>query len=195
MRLWERGELLREAPDSGARRFPLRLTLKTPAADDITWRFDTVRAWVAAISATPHIRLEWQETRHRVQGAQRLPASAWVDSLDEALAWIGKRAEHARFRALHAETATRQPLLLPWLERRPLRALELAAEWSRLLDVVAWLQAHPRPGVYLRQVDLSGIHTKFIESQRGVLAELLDLALPAEAIDPARLFIKQNDST
>ena len=54
----------------------------------------------------------------------------------------------------------------------PLRALELAAEWSRLLDVVSWLQAHPRPGVYLRQVDLPGIHTKFIESQRGVLADL-----------------------
>lgn len=186
MRLWERGELLREGLDSGTSRFPLRLTLKTPTSDDITRRFDAVRAWVAAIAATPHVRLEWQETRHRVQGSQRLPASAWVDRLDDALAWIGKRAEHARFRALHAETAARQPLLLPWLAKRPLRALELAAEWSRLLDVVAWLQAHPRPGVYLRQVDLPGIHTKFIESQRGVLAELLDLALPAAAIDPSR---------
>ncbi|HNH64585.1 MAG TPA: DUF2220 family protein, partial [Thauera aminoaromatica] len=142
-------------------------------------------------SATPHVRLEWQETRHRVQGSQRLPASAWVDRLDDALAWIGKRAEDARFRALHAETAARQPLLLPWLHKRPLRALELAAEWSRLLDVVAWLQAHPRPGMYLRQVDLPGIHTKFIESQRGVLAELLDLALPAAAIDPARTGAQQ----
>ena len=186
MRLWERGELLREGLNAATSRFPLRLTLKTPGPDDITRRFDAVRAWIAAISATPHVRLEWQETRHRVQGSQRLPASAWVDRLDDALTWIGKRAEHARFRALHAETATRQPLLLPWLAKRPLRALELAAEWSRLLDVVAWLQAHPRPGVYLRQVDLPGIHTKFIESQRGVLAELLELALPAAAIDPAR---------
>ena len=228
MRLWERGELLREGlpqgngelpraclpeeggegaqpceqpSDAGAdttaelpasrNRFPLRLTLKAPSPDDITRRFDAVRAWVAAISATPHVRLEWQETRHRVQGSQRLPASAWVDRLDDALAWIGKRAEHARFRALHDETATRQPLLLPWLAKRPLRALELAAEWSHLLDVVSWLQAHPRPGVYLRQVDLPGIHTKFIESQRGVLAELLELALPAAAIDPARTGAQQ----
>jgi hypothetical protein len=176
---------------AGRSRFPLRLTLKTPGSDDITRRFDAVRAWVAAISATPHVRLDWQETRHRVQGSQRLPASAWVDTLDDALAGIGKRAEHARFRALHAETAMRQPQLLPWLEKRPLRALELAAEWSRLLDVVAWLQARPRPGVYLRQVDLPGIHTKFIESQRGMLAELLDLALPAAAIDPTRTGAQQ----
>ena len=50
---------------------------------------------------------------------------------------------------------------------------------------MAWLQAHPRPGIYLRQVDMPGIHSKFIEAQRGVLAELLDLALPAAAIDTA----------
>ena len=75
--------------------------------------------------------------------------------------------------------------MLPWLQRQPLRALSLAEVWPKLLALVAWLQAHPRPGIYLRQVDLPGIHSKFIEAQRGVLAELLDLALPAETIDVA----------
>lgn len=176
----------RAAHQVTASRFPLRLTLKTPGSDDITRRFDAVRTWVAELSATPRLRLEWQEVRHRVQGSQRLPASAWVDSLDDALEWLGKRQEDSRFRALYATTAVRQPRLLPWLEKRPLRALELTDDWPRLLDVVAWLQAHPRPGLYLRQVDLPGVHTKFIESQRSVLAELLDLALPLEAIDAGR---------
>ena len=76
-----------------------------------------------------------------------------------------------------------QPALLPWLQRQPRRALALAEVWPQLLDVVAWLQAHPRPDIYLRQVDLPGIHSKLIEAQRGVLSELLDLALPAEAIN------------
>ena len=74
-----------------------------------------MRAWVVAISATPHVRLEWQETRHRVQGSQRLPASAWVDRLDDALAWIGKRAEHARFRALHAAVDGRRGIGHAWV--------------------------------------------------------------------------------
>jgi hypothetical protein len=52
-----------------------------------------------------------------------------------------------------------------------------------LLAIVAWLQAHPRPGIYLRQVDIPGVHSKFIEAQRGVLGEWFDLALPPEAID------------
>ena len=50
---------------------------------------------------------------------------------------------------------------------------------------MTWLQVHPRPGIYLRQVDLPGIHSKFIERHKGVLAELFDLALPREAIDTA----------
>lgn len=47
--------------------------------------------------------------------------------------------------------------LLTWMSRRPLQALELADRWERLLAVVAWLQANPRPGVYARQVDAPGV--------------------------------------
>jgi hypothetical protein len=65
-----------------------------------------------------------------------------------------------------------------------MRALELSNEWSLLLEIVAWLQAHSRPGVYLRQVDIPGVHSKFIEAHRGVLVELLDIVLPPAVIDP-----------
>jgi len=190
LQLWERGSLLRQAA-SGESGFPLRLTLKGPASSDITNRFDAVRAWSAELAATPRVRLEWQEIRHRVQGTQRLPASAWIDCIDDALAWLGKKAEWDRFVALVSETRRAQPDLLPWLERRPLQALELAGDWARLLAVVQWLKDHPRPGIYLRQVDLPGVHTKFIESHRSVLAELLDLALPPHAIDATRTGVAQ----
>ncbi len=46
MRLWERGELLRDAV-TGKVRFPLRLPFKPPGSADIADRFDAVRAWAA----------------------------------------------------------------------------------------------------------------------------------------------------
>jgi len=52
-----------------------------------------------------------------------------------------------------------------------------------LLDVVDWVEQHPRPGVYLRQVDIAGVHSKFIEAHRGVLIQWLDRVLPPEAVD------------
>lgn len=184
-RLWERGELLRALVGGESRcscHFPLRLTLKGPDSSELAERFDAVRQWVAALAATPRLRIEWREFKHRVLGAQRLPQSLWLDTVDEALVMIGKRGEAARFLALFAQTAGRNDALLAWLVKRPLSALELADDWPRLLDVVDWMVAHPRPGLYLRQVDLPGIHSKFIEAHRGVLAELFDLALPASAV-------------
>ncbi len=190
VRLWERGELLRDVV-KGNVRFPLRLTLNTPGSVDITGRFNEVRAWAAELAADSHFRLEYQEIRHRVQGAQRLPACVWVDTIEDALNWLGKRREKERFLTLISVTRQANPALLPWMEKRPLQALELADEWVRLLAVVEWLMKHPRPGIYLRQVDLPGVHTKFIESHRGVLTELFDLALPNDAIDITKTGVSQ----
>lgn len=181
MRRWDQGELLAELATPGER-FPLRLGLRGPSSAELSQRFDEVRAWAAELQRSAGCRLVMREVRHRVIGTNSLPGEAWVDTLDDALRLVGKGREARAFRAL-LQATQQQPALLPWLQQHPLRALALAEAWPQLLDVVGWLQAHPRPGLYLRQVDLPGIHSKFIEAQRGVLAELLDLALPAQAID------------
>lgn len=183
-RLWDRGELLRDLLD-GEPRFPLRLRLKGPDASDIADRFQAVRAWVALWEDQPPLRLEWRQTRHRVQGTQSLPVAAWLGDADAAIAWLGRHQDRQRFVSVVAATRIAAPALLPWLARRPLQGLDLSPVWPQLLAVVDWVCRHPRPAVYLRQVDLPGVHSKFIESHRGVLAELLDLALPAQAIDAA----------
>lgn len=188
-RLWDKGRLQACLADEEQALFPLRLTLQIPASAELSERFDAVRTWIAELrqgeknAAQRGYRLVMREVRHRVIGANLLPCEAWLDTPDDALALAGKQREAERFKALMVSTKSRQPSLLAWLAKRPLRALELAEDWPRLLAVVGWLQAHPRPGIYLRQVDLPGVHSKFLEANRGVLTELLDLALPAGAID------------
>src|SRR5690606_39500510 len=63
-----------------------------------------------------------------------------------------------------------------------LTALEHAAHWPAVLSVLEWFAAHPRPGLYLRQLDIPGVDTKFIEAHRGLLMELLDVVLPEAAV-------------
>ena len=183
--------------DAETRLFPLRLSLRTPRSNDLSERFDAVREWSAGLqqgrrsgaagavgsTSSGGYRLVLREVRHRVIGQNSLPDEAWVDTLADALQLIGKGREAKAFAALLADARARQPALLPWLQQHPQRALALAAVWPQLLALVGWMQGHPRPGVYVRQVDLPGIHSKFIEAQRAVLGELLDLALPADAID------------
>jgi len=181
-KLWNRGEILASLV-AGDSLFPKRLMLKVPTSSEMTDRFDEVRTWVGEILAMSHCRVEMREFKHRVFGANAVPHELWIDSVDDALALIGKRRDVARYTALIVQTTERQPQLLDWLAKRPMRALELGDDWPLLLEIVAWLLAHPRPGVYLRQVDIPGVHSKFIEAHRGVLAELLDIVLPPEAID------------
>ena len=186
-KLWKQGKLLAALCDA-LPAFPLRLPLKGPDSRALSEDFVAVRAWSAALldgaakQGRAGYRVVLRDVRHRIIGNNRLPAEIWLDTPDDAFALIGHRGEAQAFRAVIACVRERDPLLLPWLARRPLKALELSDEWSRLLDVVAWLRAHPRPGCYLRQVDLPGIDTKFMEQHQGVLAELFDLALPSSAI-------------
>ncbi len=185
LKLWHRGLLLASIAEAESV-FPRRLTLKCPNSQALSNHFPEVRDWIARLTAAAGCyRIEWKPVRHRVLGANQVPSGIWIDTLEDALGLIGKRSAAETFAALLAQARRQQPQLVPWLVRRPLRALALAEDWPQLLAIVAWLQAHPRPSIYLRQIDLPGVHTKLIEKHRAVLAELLDLALPAEAVDAA----------
>lgn len=171
--------------------FPLRLSVKAPTAAELTDSFEAVREWTAALTAMPHVRIEWREVRHRVHGLQRLPRQVWIDSLNDALTVLGKRRDAERLTQLADRTRMTIPSLLPWLARSPLQAIELAEHWSALLAVVRWVIEHPRPGIYFRQVDVAGIHSKFIETHRAVLSDLLNLALPTDAIALDQIGVSQ----
>ncbi|HMB15024.1 MAG TPA: DUF3322 domain-containing protein, partial [Pelovirga sp.] len=185
IRLWDRGLLL-SALVSGEELFPRRLTFKTPTSRQLSDSFAEVRTWIARLTAlSGNYRIEWRRVSHPVLGSNDIPAAIWIDTLDDALAFIGKGRSAEQFRTLMEMARQQQPELLLWLAKRPLKGLELAADWPVLLRIVDWLAKNPRPGIYLRQLDLPGVHTKFIEGHRGVLAELFDLVVPKEAIDAA----------
>jgi hypothetical protein len=181
-KLWDRGELLVPLV-TGESLFPKRLMLKVPTSAEIADHFDDVRVWIGELRAVSFCRVEMREFRHRIFGANAVPQAIWIDTDRDALALIGKQRAAARFAGLVEVTQKLEPRLLFWLAKRPLQALELADDWRRLLEIVAWTEKHPASGMYLRQVDIPGVHTKFIEAHRGVLSELLDLVLPPETID------------
>ena len=192
-KLWDKGTLLSELVNQWVNgksespgSFPRRLRLQSPATSELSARFEDARIWAEGLRlGSRHYRLVERDVRSPVLGSNRIPDEAWLDTLQDALTLISKTKDAARFAELVRITKIQQPTLLPWLEKRPHVALELNEVWQRLLNVVGWLQAHRHPGIYLRQVDIVGVDSKFIESHRSVLADLFDLALPPEAIDRA----------
>jgi hypothetical protein len=185
---WRRGDIL-AARVTGEPLFPLRVRLRGPSAREIAERFGDVGDWVRALNAASRaargfgFELESEEVRSRVHGANTLPVAAIVPTEADALRLIRQVAAADRFQALADATLRRYPALRDWLARRPLAVLDHAARWGEVLAVLDWFTAHPRPGLYLRQLDIPGVDTKFIETHRVLLPELLDLVLPETAVD------------
>lgn len=186
-RRWRRGELLASRV-TGVSPFPMELRVRGPSPRELTDDLGAVRAWVQELRAAERgqrghgFELRWKTVRNRVHGSNEIPDAALVPSADDALRMLRRRRDAERFDALVVATRARCPALVEWLTRRPLTALEHADEWPQLLAVVAYFQEHPRPGLYVRQLDIPGVDTKLIEQRRRLLAELLDEALPAEAV-------------
>lgn len=195
-RLWERGELLSAALLGDESLFPLEIRLKRPAARDVTERFGVVMEWVDTLRSGSRkgrgfgYELRWQAVNNRVHGSNELPVAAVIPSIEDALKLIGRQAEAKRAQALTSVILERQPPLKEWIARRPLAVLEFAEDWQRLLAVVDWFTAHPRSGLYLRQLDIAAVDTKFIEGRRALLSELLDTVLPEEAIEPSETGVR-----
>src|SRR6056297_892259 len=197
-KLWDKGLML-GPPETIEARFPMPLRLKRPRPADLNERFNQVRDWVEALAAADRNRrgfgyaIEWKTVNHRIHGSNRLPAGVVIPSREDALKLIGKTAAAATFKKLQAQIVGEFPDLADWLARRPLTALEHAEEWPRLLAVLAWFRQHPRPGLYLRELDIEGVDTKFIEQRRKLIGELLDQVLESRHIDTAATGVKGFD--
>jgi hypothetical protein len=185
---WRRGDIL-TARVTSEPLFPLRVRLRRPSAREIVDRFGEVGDWARSLNAASRdargfgFELEHAEVRSRVHGANALPVAAIIPSEADALRLIRQSAAADRFQALVDATVSRYPVLRDWLARRPLTALDHASRWDEVLAVLDWFTAHPRSGLYLRQLDIPGVDTKFIEARQALLSQLLDLVLPEAAVD------------
>ena len=100
---------------TGEALFPYRLRLKRPGPSEVSHRFPEVRAWIADLrtgEATGY-RIEWRAVNFRDVGGNPVPVGACrVDSPDDALRLIDRRAAADRLLALVDTTRRRQPALL-----------------------------------------------------------------------------------
>jgi hypothetical protein len=187
LRLWETQAFLKSWL-AGAAFEPLEFPLGLPAGRALLHRFAEVQVAIKTLKAGSKDTLGYgyvlceEAIANRQVGAQFLPRRARIETPGDFLKLIGKRQAFGHFERLVAETRERLPELGTFLGDRPLIALAHEAHWSRLLSVCAYFKAFPRPNRYLRQLDVPGIDTKFIEKHKPLLEKLLPLVLPPETV-------------
>jgi hypothetical protein len=197
LRPWSNGHFLRCWLD-GQNIFPLEIHFKTPSGRKLSHDFRSVRAWIAGLkenSATVKgygYTIFCKSINHRQLGPQQIPDYIFFKTKETWLKFIAKKKDFNDFRHLTKETRRRLPELMAFLAQKPLTALEHQADWSRLITVCKWFSKHPKPDIYLRQLDIAGIDTKFIESRKRILAALLEWVLDDSQINRAVTGLSQN---
>jgi hypothetical protein len=138
------------------------------------WR-DVTRHW----SSDSH-RVEWV-TRRWPSGEQSIPHRLVVPSAAAAAELLGIHAQWERLLARYALWRADFPELSA--QSVVLRICDEVlggysdADFMRLMRLLSWLRANPCSGMYLRQLPVEDIDTKWIEARRGVVADLARLLL------------------
>ena len=178
---WDRGQLLREAIDpSGV--YPRRRVLKRPSATELRGDYAAAREWAARLfAAEGPFSLETVDVGRTTIGSNRLPAVAVFASVEDEIEFAGKQRETKQFLSLAAELGGLDPALQAWTAKRPKQLLVLGQDALLAARVALWLRDHPSPAVYVRQLRLPGVHTKFIEAHRRTIDEMVESLRPGLA--------------
>lgn len=165
-----------------------RQVLADPAAA-AAW----VRGWAGRTLPTG-ISVDWEDRTWRSVGTQRVPVRIVAQSPEDLAGFVGGpeardwRAIAERVGRIRELGSVRRPSGLPAgeapsgdhpdplsaaLRRNAHRLTTLPdAEFSRLLEVTAWLGSRPVTGLRPRQLPIRGVDSKWFSTHRTVLAAL-----------------------
>ncbi len=183
-RRWGSGRYLR-AYARGEGWEPVVLPVKGPNADELLHRFEEVRKWVAAFQAGADrsLQIEYRTVGGRHVGANRIPARVRVPDFASLCSVLGTAGEVRVLDQLMARTKSEMPLLAAWSADHPLVLLEHRDVWSRVLATTQWIAGRDTQRTYVRQIDVEGVDTKFVERHQKLLSEVLPLVLSPERVE------------
>lgn len=164
--------------------FPRRIPCNRRVDDNLAAAIASVQRLRAAAKETRGFgyTVEWQERNSRAHGKNLFPRRILIESQQDLLRFIGRERHFARFSAAVECVRNRFPVLNDWVRRHRQILVDVADEAEGLLEVVEYLATHPGPHPFARELPLS-VDTKFVERNRRILREWLDLVLPPQLIN------------
>ncbi len=183
LKLWQRGDIHR-AWLQKTRCFPLEMPLKSIPAKSLLADFSEIQDVIYALrqdSKKQGYIVTDKVIAHRQLGEQKIPAVITFNTEEIFLSYLVKTSEFTKFKALTQQTLQQDALLLDWIIRYPFKVMKYADIWPQLLKVCCYFENRPQPDCYIRQLDIKGVDSKFIEQHKGILTELLTQTLAETA--------------
>lgn len=155
--------------------WPLKINLGIPTEQDALRQPDGVRAWICAWRSWPGKgSLAWSERRWRSLGTQSVPEKLILEGPDDVAVWIGEATRWSRAVNRFRLLIQRWPTLIDALPRHfGVLADYGDPDFLRLSDMLSWICNNPNSNLYPRQIPVAGVDTKWLESRKNLVSELV----------------------
>jgi hypothetical protein len=122
-------------------------------------------------------------------GRHPVPEKIVIETLEDYLKLTGKEKEYRRFLKNYSLLIQALPALKEWSFAHPQKLIEYD-NWADILKVCNYFIDNPTPHLYIRELPIT-VHSKFIENNKGIIRELLDILLGEKVNKDANEFEKR----
>ncbi|WP_082814180.1 Wadjet anti-phage system protein JetD domain-containing protein [Paraburkholderia monticola] len=162
---------------AGEGAWPLVVALGAPTDKDIAEDASAVRTWAFAWqSRSGPGEVIFEERQFARFGRHRLPVSLNFANATAVAAAVGQTRRWETATQRYQQMLSRWPLLARskvLASRFDVLADYLPEDFERLVTLLTWLEANPDSGLYLRQLPVEGLDTKWLEKRTSLVAGLL----------------------
>lgn len=118
--------------------------------------------------------ITWVERRWSGLGAQRLPESLVLHNPMQVVRWLGEAERWQRAERRYACMLERWPRLTGIAATYfDVLADYPEDDFHRLFSMLEWLEAHTDSGLYVRQLPVDGVDTKWLSARKSLVNNLL----------------------
>lgn len=129
--------------------------------------------------------IEYQTVKTKRHGIQDVPISISFQTEYDYLKYINEEKATAKFKKDITCILSSFPELKDWIYKYPVKVID--NDWESLLKVCKYFKDSPKPHLYIRELPIQ-VHTKFIENQKSIIRELLDIVIAEKNNDDEKQF-------
>ena len=160
--------------------FPLELPLKKLRQKDIQNSFEIVQKELKELKKYP-FELIFEEFNFKLIGKQKLPIKILVKDEEQFFKIVQNKDEFERFKKEFEFIISIYPKLDKFFSQKPFLVLEFFGKWQKILKVVDYFLKNDK-NIYIREICIDEIDTKFIENHKKILDLLISFLLDIESL-------------
>lgn len=123
------------------------------------------------------LELSYKEFNFKNIGLQKLPFAVNFNKRENILGFISKADEFELFKKNYFKIILKYPSLKKTIVKKPFLVLDYLDVWDKLFLVCDFFINNSKPYIYVRELSIKGVDTKFIEKYKKILDTLFCILL------------------